>query len=108
VIEQAKAVLRSKGRITYRTLKRQFALDDEALEDLKEELIEGERVAVEEGGKVLVWKGDTASTEGVSPAGEETPPPPPAQPQAPEGERRQLTVPCPGRLEGRGSVRRGL
>ena len=39
VIEQAQEVLRNKGRITYRTLKRQFALDDEALEDLKEELI---------------------------------------------------------------------
>ncbi len=39
VVEQAREVLRNKGRITYRTLKRQFSLDDEALEDLKEELI---------------------------------------------------------------------
>ena len=35
VIEQARAVLQNKGRITYRTLKRQFGLDDDALEDLK-------------------------------------------------------------------------
>jgi class 3 adenylate cyclase len=28
--------------LTYRTLKRQFTLDDEALEDLKEELIYGQ------------------------------------------------------------------
>ena len=34
VIEQAKVVLRSKGRVTYRTLKRQFSLDEEALEEL--------------------------------------------------------------------------
>ncbi len=35
VIKQAREVLKSGGRITYRTLKRQFTLDDEALEDLK-------------------------------------------------------------------------
>ena len=58
VVKQARAALQSESRITYRTLKRQFALDDEALEDLKFELIEGQRVAVDEGGKVLVWAGD--------------------------------------------------
>ena len=57
VIEQARAVLRGKGRVTYRTLKRQFALDEEALEDLKSELIEAERVAIDEDGKILVWVG---------------------------------------------------
>ncbi len=30
VIEQARALLQSKGRLTYRPLKRQFTLDDEA------------------------------------------------------------------------------
>lgn len=57
VVNQARALLRSKGRITYRALKREFDLDDEALEDLKEELIEAERVAVDENGKILVWAG---------------------------------------------------
>ena len=57
VIEQAKALLQSKKRLTYRTLKRQFALDDEALEDLKFELIKGQRFAVDEDGEVLVWVG---------------------------------------------------
>lgn len=64
VIEQAKALLQNKGRLTYRTLKRQFALDDEALEDLTFELIEGQRVAVDEDGKVLVWVGNTEEDEG--------------------------------------------
>ena len=62
VIEQAKALLQSKGRVTYRILKRQFALDDESLEDLKEQLIEAEEFAVDKDGKMLVWTGD-----GVSP-----------------------------------------
>jgi hypothetical protein len=40
VLDQAIALLRQRGRLTYRTLQRQFQLDDEVLEDLKEELIE--------------------------------------------------------------------
>ena len=58
VLDQVRELLQQKGRVTYRILKRQFALDDEALEDLKDELIEAERVAADENGKVLVWTGD--------------------------------------------------
>ena len=58
VVDQAIALLRQRGRVTYRTLKRQFQLDDEALEDLKVELIEGQRLATDEQGTVLVWTGD--------------------------------------------------
>ena len=47
VIEQAREVLRSKGRVTYRTLKVQFQLDEELLETLKEELIEAEHAPIE-------------------------------------------------------------
>ena len=65
VIEQAREVLRGKGRVTYRTLKRQFALDEEALEDLKNELIEAERVAIDEDGKVLVWVGQSSPASSV-------------------------------------------
>ena len=54
LIDQVRDVLRSRSRITYRTLKRQFALDDETLEDLKFELIEGQRTAVNKNNKVLV------------------------------------------------------
>ena len=57
VLDQAREVLRGKGRMTYRALERQFALDDEYLEDLKAELIDAERVALDEEGKVLVWVG---------------------------------------------------
>src|SRR6266699_2546973 len=54
------------GRLTYRTLQRQFLLDDAALDDLKDELIYGQRLAVDEEGRVLVWTG-TPETP-VSPA----------------------------------------
>ena len=99
VIEQARALLRSKGRMTYRTLKRQFALDDEALADLKDELIEAERVAVDENGKVLVWtrsdtREETASQPPLSRPPDTSSPAPAPHPEreAPAGERRQLTV----------------
>src|SRR5215510_15103571 len=61
VVDQAIALLRQRGRLTYGTLKRQFQLDDAALGDLKDELIVGQRLAVDEEGRVLVWTGgDTA------------------------------------------------
>ena len=40
VVDQASALLQRKQRITYRTIRREFALDDDALEDLKFELID--------------------------------------------------------------------
>ena len=61
VLDQVIALLRQRGRLTYRTLKRQFELDDTVLEDLKEELIYGQRLAVDEDERVLVWMGDTAA-----------------------------------------------
>jgi hypothetical protein len=36
----------------------QFNLDDDALDDLKVELIEAQQVAIDEDGNVLVWTGD--------------------------------------------------
>src|ERR1700752_2919772 len=57
ILDQAIAMLQRRGRLTYGTLKRQFQLDDAALEDLKNELIEGQRLAVDERGNVLVWVG---------------------------------------------------
>src|SRR5437016_7008957 len=57
------AMLQRRGRVTYRLLKRQFALDDEALEDLKLELITGQRLAVDEEGTVLVWTGAPPAAE---------------------------------------------
>src|SRR5499427_4485925 len=60
VLDQAMAMLQRRGRLTYSTLKRQFQLDDAALDDLKNELIEGQRLAVDERGTVLVWTGVAA------------------------------------------------
>jgi hypothetical protein len=39
VLDQVIALLRQRGRLTYRTLQRQFQLDAAALDDLKDELI---------------------------------------------------------------------
>ncbi|HEV8718402.1 MAG TPA: hypothetical protein VGX03_36985, partial [Candidatus Binatia bacterium] len=61
IVKQAIALLQDSQRITYRALKREFDLTDEALDDLREELIVAKRVAVDEDGKVLVWAGSLAS-----------------------------------------------
>ena len=57
VLIQVREWLHREGRVSYRALKRQFQLDDEYLEDLKAELIDAKRIAVDEDGKVLVWVG---------------------------------------------------
>ena len=61
VLDQVVELLRQRGRVTYRALKLQFTLDDNALETLKEELIDAQRLAVDEQGKVLIWTGNSAS-----------------------------------------------
>jgi hypothetical protein len=60
-------MLQRRGRLTYRTLKLQFQLDDEHLEALKDELIYGQPLAVDEDERVLVWTGATVTT-GLAPA----------------------------------------
>ena len=57
VVDQVIALLRQRGRVAYRTLKRQFQLDDEAIEDLKIELIDAQHLARDEQGRILVWLG---------------------------------------------------
>ena len=61
VLEQVITLLQRQGRVSYRALKRRFALDDDYLEDLKEELIHAQRVATDEDGRILVWTGDTGT-----------------------------------------------
>src|SRR5262245_47977912 len=63
VIDRVASLLQQRGRLTYRTLKLQFELNEEQLAALTEELIDGQQVAVDEGGKVLVWTGGTAKEE---------------------------------------------
>ena len=57
VLAQVIDWLQQDKRLSYRALKRQFTLDDDYLDDLKAELIEARRVAVDEEGTVLVWTG---------------------------------------------------
>ena len=54
VLDQIRELLQQRGRVTYRSLKRRFDLDDEYLEDLKGELIRAEGVAADEDGDVLL------------------------------------------------------
>ena len=57
LVDQAIALLRERGRLSYRALKRQFHLDDARLDDLKFELIEVQGVARDQGGAILVLTG---------------------------------------------------
>ena len=57
LLDQAIDMLRRRGRVTYRALKLQFQLDDDTLDVLKDELLYGQQLAVDEAGRVLVWVG---------------------------------------------------
>ena len=57
VVEQVLVLLQREGRVSYRALKREFGTNDDYLEDLKAEIIEAKRLAIDEDGKVLVWTG---------------------------------------------------
>ena len=114
VLTQAIAMLQRLGRVSYRALKRQFALDDAFLEDLKYELTEVQQLAVDHDGTVLVWTGDASTATAPMPApATSAAVPPPAMRQAREplaytppylaekiltsrsalaGERKQVTV----------------
>ncbi|HME70904.1 MAG TPA: adenylate/guanylate cyclase domain-containing protein [Myxococcota bacterium] len=94
-VEQAKAFLERNRRVSFRALAREFELDDEALDDLVEELVDVQQVAAREG-KVLSWMG-SARAEASAPrpaahtvarvSSERV-----AAPDVAEAERRQLTV----------------
>ncbi len=79
ILDHAMAMLQRRGRLTYRTLQRQFQLDDAALEDLKNELICGQRVAVDEEGRVLVWTGGAETPPSPLPRSPTAVSPPPTQ-----------------------------
>jgi hypothetical protein len=62
VLDRVVDLLRSRGRVTYGALKLQFQLDDAQVEVLKDELIYAPHLAVDEDGRVLVWRGEEHST----------------------------------------------
>jgi class 3 adenylate cyclase/tetratricopeptide (TPR) repeat protein len=105
VVDQVVALLRQRGRVTYRTLQLQFTLDDEQLAALKDELLYSQPQVADDAGRGLVWMGDAGTTPVATSA--------PGEPlgQAPlahtppylaekiltsrsalEGERKQVTV----------------
>jgi class 3 adenylate cyclase len=105
ILDQAIAMLQRRGRLTYSTLKRQFQLDEDALNDLKDEILHGQRLAVDEEGRVLVWIGAPDTTPPAPAASAETPTRAPraytpaylaekilTSRSALEGERKQITV----------------
>src|SRR3989442_6826113 len=102
VLAQVQELLQREQRVSYRGLKRRFALDDEYLEDLKEELIGAKRLATDEDGRFLVWTGGTTVPSDQVPVASPSPSTPSPQPldarhptldaRPIDGERRQLTV----------------
>jgi hypothetical protein len=103
VLAQILALLQRERRLSYRVLKRRFGLDDDVLEDVKEDLIYTKQVAVDEDGRMLVWRGD-ADVAPHLPGPPAAPPPghpestlapidAPSRASGPsDAERRQLTV----------------
>jgi class 3 adenylate cyclase len=85
ILAEVIALLQREHRVAYRVLKRRLQLDDDLLEDLKDDLIYAKKLARDEEGKVLVWAETPA--EPASQLGS-----PSSARRPPEAERRQLTV----------------
>jgi class 3 adenylate cyclase/tetratricopeptide (TPR) repeat protein len=62
LVDQVIALLRQRGRVTYRTLQRQFQLDADALADLLGELRYAHSDAIREDGQGIVWTDNARST----------------------------------------------
>jgi class 3 adenylate cyclase/predicted ATPase len=106
VVAKVIELLQRESRLTYRSIRRQFDLDDEALEDLKEQVLYSQPQVVDDQGKGLIWTGETETKpEPVStsqpiqtseqPNVQQDQPiqaEPPIEPPTPDAERRQLTV----------------
>jgi class 3 adenylate cyclase len=111
IVDQAIEMVRRRGQVSYRMLKRQFALDDAGFEDLKDEILYSQSQIVDDAGRGFAWTGDPAPEAPVPPVSVPTsvpgagPKPSPLTytPQyltekiltsrsALEGERKQVTV----------------
>src|SRR5262249_10833710 len=101
ILTQILDLLKRQGRVSYSALKRRFDLDDDYLNDLKDELLYVHPVQ-DDAGRGLVWTGDVEGTIASPPAQLTQQPVPQAQPATQgtprvttppaEAERRQLTV----------------
>ena len=105
VLTRVTELLQREGRISYRAIKREWALDDASLEDLKAELIEVRQVATDHQGTMLVWAGETTPTSRPASMAVKAPEPTPLAYTPPHltekilaarptltGERKQVTV----------------
>src|SRR6266511_709071 len=99
LLDHARAMLQRRGRVAYRTLQRQFNLDDAALEDLKEALLYEHPQVVDDPGHGLIWRDEPSASSQLTPelSIEEARPTyaeaaPTRPPRHPDAERRQLTV----------------
>src|SRR5215510_15160070 len=66
-------LLQREKRVPYRSLKRRFDVDDEYIEDLKIDLMEAKRLAIDENDRILDWIGD--GQEVTAPSAQTTPQP---------------------------------
>ncbi len=105
VVGQVVELLQRQGRVSYRALKRQFGVDDDFIEDLKEELLYVHESAVQSDDRGFTWTGDTEDIQVTTtsqpdqaepqPTVQQEQPPqvePPPEPHTPDAERRQLTI----------------
>jgi class 3 adenylate cyclase len=83
-------LLQREKRVPYRVLKRRFELDDDYIEDLKIDLIEAKRLAVDENDRILVWIGE-AGGPAEAPTFSSTPATPAPALPATEHEREPLS-----------------
>jgi class 3 adenylate cyclase/predicted ATPase len=99
-VEKARAFLERNGRVSLRALQREYNLEDDALDELVEELVEIQRVAARDG-RALAWAGGAPPAPTEAPAREREPrdytPKHLADKilqskSALEGERKQVTV----------------
>src|SRR5712691_7009111 len=67
VVREVRRHLEENGRVSLRMLRRQYELDDEALDELIEELVDVQRVARREE-SVLVWAGRPTPGTAVPPS----------------------------------------
>src|SRR5437588_13111102 len=68
VVDQVITLLRQRGRMTYRTLQRQFQLDEDALADLLAELRYAYQDEVLEEEQGVLWAGSARPTSPAIPA----------------------------------------
>ena len=94
VLSQTIAMLQQHGRVSYRALKRQFAVDDAFLDDLRYELTDVQGCAIDYDRTILVWTGNPGATAPrLSPAA-----PAAALPSPPTGQSGELLAYTPPHL----------